>query len=171
MEEARSCCWQLLTVFWIEGRWRVKPSHDSIHEKGQLRSHLHQSSRPFSSLTTAFWASLGFAGHWQYLATWLPTTQWLFKFKQWTSRLWWLIFPEPTTSAYAGESGLPTWMDSLGEKKENEKKKEKTPNRLYFKNNRKAISCDNLLTLDQVYTGKRLKCNRFSGVRVLSSNS
>lgn len=55
-----------------------------------------------------------------------------------------------------------------------EKKKEngkKTQNRLYFKNNRKAISCDNLLTLDQVYTGKRLKCNRFSGVRVLSSNS
>lgn len=69
---------------------------------------------------------------------------------------------------YAGESGLPTRMGSLGEKKENGKK---TQNRLYFKNNRKAISCDNLLTLDQVYTGKRLKCNRFSGVRVLSSNS
>lgn len=54
-------------------------------------------------------------------------------------------FPELNTSAYAGESGLPTWMDSLGEKKWKKKKEKKTPNRLYFKNNRKAISCDNLL--------------------------
>ena len=125
MEEARSCCWQLLTVFWIEGRWRVEAITWFHPWERAVEVNLHRSSRPFSSLTTAFWASLGFAGHWQYLATWLPTTQWLFKFKQWTSRLWWLIFPESTTSAYAGESGLPTWMDSLGEKKENEKKKKK----------------------------------------------
>ena len=51
---------------------------------------------------------------------------------------------------------------------EKKRKMEKKPKIGYI---RKAISCDNLLTLDQVYTGKRLKCNRFSGVRVLSSNS
>lgn len=35
-------------------------SQGSIHEKGQLRSRPYQSSQPFSSLPTAFWASLGF---------------------------------------------------------------------------------------------------------------
>lgn len=78
-------------------------------------------------------------------------------------------FPEPTTSVR--ESGLPTWTDSLKKKKgKKEKKEKKKSDRLYLKNNRKAISCDNLLPLTKVIQERDWSVISFLESRVLSSN-
>lgn len=141
MEAARSCCWQLLTVFWIEGRWRVTPSQGSIHEKVQLRSHPYQSSQPFSSLTTAFWASLGFC--WP-----LAIPGHLASNNTMAVQVEAMNFQTLATHISRAKHQCVCWgirpsnMNGfLGRKK----KRKNTQNRLYFKNNRKAISCDNLL--------------------------
>ena len=138
MEAARSCCWQLLTVFWIEGRWRVTPSQGSIHEKGQLRSHPYQSSQPFSSLTTIFWASLGFCwplaipGHLASNNTMAVQVE-AMNFQTLATH-----FQSQTLVRMLGNPAFQHEWIPWEKKNEKKKKEKKTPNRLYFKNNRKS---------------------------------
>lgn len=128
----------------LQGWWGEKPLGSSVGEKGHPGP-LFTSPLPLPlPEPSPCGPARDFPGHWQYLAIRLPTTQWSFKFKWWTSGSGDAYFPDPATNQCMCQGiRLPTWTDSL-----TRKKKKKGKKMLYFKNNRKAIiSCENLLPL------------------------
>lgn len=80
----------------------------AVSEKGQFRSEFYKSPSPFSCLTASPWANLGFLwplplpGHLvSHIIMAIPSSSDELPNSGDSS------FPEPTTSAYVGESGLP----------------------------------------------------------------